>query len=61
MKVAMTTMELKFMLDGLRPCKILCFNVHTTVEYLNRNVSIGQLSYTFQNLLWSVHGQGQKC
>ena len=21
----------------------LCFNVHTTVEYLNKNVSIGQL------------------
>ena len=22
---------------------ILCFNIHTTVEYLNRNVSSGQL------------------
>ena len=33
-----------FMLEGPRPCTILCFNIHTTVEYLNRNVSqIGQL------------------
>ena len=31
------------MLEGPRPCTILCFNVHTKVEYLNRNVSIGQL------------------
>ena len=34
------------MLEGLRPCTILFFfffNVHSTVEYLNRNVSIGQL------------------
>ena len=38
MKLAMTTMVLQFMLDGPR----LCFNVYTTVEYLNRNVSIGQ-------------------
>ena len=22
---------------------LLCFNIHTTVEYLNRSVSIGQL------------------
>ena len=28
---------------GSRPCTLLCFNIHTTVEYLNRNVSIGQL------------------
>ena len=34
---------LQVMLEGLRPCTILCFNVHITVEYLNRNVSIGQL------------------
>ena len=31
------------MLEGPRPCTILCFNVHTTVENLNRNASIGQL------------------
>ena len=42
MKLAMTTMMLQFMLDGPRPCTSLCFNVYTTVEYLNRNVSIGQ-------------------
>ena len=29
--------------EGPRPCTNLCFNVHTTTEYLNRNVSIGQL------------------
>ena len=28
------------MLEGPRRCTILCFNVHTTVEYLNRNVSV---------------------
>ena len=35
----------EFMLEaGPRPCTILCFNVHTTVEYLDRNaVSIRQL------------------
>ena len=31
------------MLEGPRPCTILCFNVHTTVEYRNRNASICQL------------------
>ena len=36
-------MVLQFMLEGPRPCTILCFNVLTRVEYLNRNVSIGQL------------------
>ena len=36
------------------------FNVHTTSEYLHRNVSIGQLLYAFENLSWSVYGQGQK-
>ena len=41
--LAMKTMVQQFMLEGLRPCTILCFNVHTTVEHLNRNVSIGQL------------------
>ena len=28
---------------GPRQCTIFCLNVHTTVEYLNTNVSIGQL------------------
>ena len=32
----------EFMLEGSRPYIILCFNVHIAVEYLNRNVSIGQ-------------------
>ena len=31
------------MLEGPRPCTILCFNVYITVEYLNRNFCIGQL------------------
>ena len=31
------------MLEGPQPCTIPCFNFHTTVEYLNRNVSIAQL------------------
>ena len=45
-----------------RPCTIICFNVYTTVEYLNRNVSIGLCCpNTFENLLWFVHGQGQNC
>ena len=39
----MKTMVLQFMLEGQRPWTILCFNVHPTVEYLNKNVSIGQL------------------
>ena len=43
MKLAMKTIVLQFMLEGPRPCTILCFNVRTSVEYLNRNVSIGQL------------------
>ena len=30
---------------------ILCFNVHATVEYLSRNVSIGQL---LQRILKSI-------
>ena len=41
--LAMKTMVLQFMLERPRPCTILCLNVHTTVEYLNTNVSIGQL------------------
>ena len=37
-------------------CTFLCFNVHTTVEYLNGNVSIDQYycSNKFQNLLGVV-------
>ena len=37
------TMVLQFMLEGLRPCTILCFNVLTIGGHLNRNASIGQL------------------
>ena len=36
-------MVLQFMLEGPRTCTILCFNIPTTVVYLNKNVSIGQL------------------
>ena len=37
-------------------------NIHTTVEYLNTNVSrLVSSSNTFLNLLSSVHCQGQKC
>ena len=43
MKPCHKTTVLQFMLEGPRPCTILCFNVYTTVENLNRNVSIGQL------------------
>ena len=39
----MKRMALLFMLEGPRPCTILCFNVHTTVEYLSKYASIGQL------------------
>ena len=39
---------------------ILCFNVHTTVEYLNRSVLFVSFSNKFQNLFWFVHGQGRK-
>ena len=39
------------MLEEPRPCTILCFNVHTIVEYLNKNVSIGQL---FQHIPNSI-------
>ena len=49
MKLAMRTMVLQFMLEGSRPCTILCFNIRTTVEYLNRNVSIGQLLQHISN------------
>ena len=42
MKPYITAMVLQFLLKRARPCTILCFNVHTTVEYLKSNVSIGQ-------------------
>ena len=41
--LVMATIVSIFMLQGPRPCTILCFNVHTTAEYLNTNISIGQL------------------
>ena len=43
MNLAMKTIVLQFMLEGPRPCAILCFDTHTTVEYLNKNISIAQL------------------
>ena len=43
MKLAMRTMVLQSMLEGPCPCTILCFNFLTSVEHLNRNVSIGHL------------------
>ena len=43
MKPCITVMVLQFLLEGPRPCTILCFNVHTTVEYLTSDVSVGQL------------------
>ena len=62
MKLAMTTMVLRFMLDGPRTCTILCFNVHTAVEHLNRKVSVGQLlQHITKSVARSMHGQGQIC
>ena len=49
--LAVKTMMLQFMLEGPRPCTVLCFNVHTTVEYLNKNVSIGQLLQHIPNTI----------
>ena len=43
MKPCNLTMVLQFMLEGPRPYTILCFNVQTKAEDLNRNVSIDQL------------------
>ena len=43
MKPCITAMVLQFLLEGPRPCTILCFNVHPTVEYRISNVVIGQL------------------
>ena len=58
--LAMKTMVLQFMLEGSRPCTILCFNVHTTVEYLNKNVSIGQLLQHIPNSIVVCAGSRPK-
>ena len=47
--LAMKTMVLLFMLKGPRPSTVLCFNVHTTVEYLSKYLSIGQLPQHIPN------------
>ena len=56
----MKTMVLQFMLEGPRPCTILCFNVHTTIEYLNKNVSIGQLLQHISNSIVVCAGSRPK-
>ena len=43
MNLVMKIMMLQFMLKGPRPCTILCFNVHTPAEYINGDISFGQL------------------
>ena len=59
--LAVKTMALQFMLEGPRPCTILCFNsVHTTVEYLNKNVSIGQLLQHIPNSIVVCAGSRPK-
>ena len=57
---AIKTMMLQFMLEGLRPCTILSFNVHTPVEYLNKNVSIGQLLQHIPNFIVVCAGSRPK-
>ena len=39
----MKIMVLQFMLEGPRTRLILCFDVHTKLNILSKNVSIGQL------------------
>ena len=56
----MKTMVLQFMLEGPRPCTILCFNVHITAEYLNKNVSIGQLLQHIGNSIVVCEGSMPK-
>ena len=56
----MKTMVLQFKLEGPQPCTILCFNIHTTVEYLNKNVSIGQLLQHNPNSIVVCAGSGPK-
>ena len=58
--LAMKTMVLQFMLEGSRPCTIFCFNVHTTVEYLNKKVSIGQLLQHIPNSIIVCAGSRPK-
>ena len=53
-------MVLQFMLEGPRPWTILCFNVHTTVEYLTKNVSIGQLLQHIPNSIVVCAGSRPK-
>ena len=61
MKPYHETMVQQFMLEGPPPCTILCFNVHTTVEYLNRSVFIGPVDPTHLKIYCGfVHGQGPK-
>ena len=48
----------QFLLEGPRRCTILCFNVHTTVEYLISNVSIGQLlQHIYKSIVVCVHSR----
>ena len=56
----MKTMVLQFMLEGPRSCTILCFNVHNTVEHLNKNVSIGQLLQHIPNSIVVCAGSRPK-
>ena len=63
MKPCHETMVLQFMLEGPRSCTILCFNVHTTIEYLklkSRNVSIGQLIQHISNSIVVCAGSRPK-
>ena len=53
-------MVLLFLVEGLRPCTILCFNVLTTVEYFNKNVSIGQLLQHIPNSIVVCAGSRPK-
>ena len=56
----MKTMVLQFMLKGPRPCTILCFNGHTTVEYLNKKVAVGQLLLHISNSIVVCAGSRPK-
>ena len=47
-------------LEGPRRCTILCFSVHTTVEYLNRNVSVDQLLQHIPNSIVVCAGSRPK-
>ena len=56
----MKAMVLQFMLEGPRPCTIPCFNVHTTVKYLNKTVLIGQLLQNIPNYIVVCAGSRPK-